>query len=337
MDGSKAAMPEIQDDNAIDYLVQRRFLTRKEAAQSRAVALTGGVSNITIRIETPNRDYVLKQALAKLRVQMDWYCDVRRIYVETDCMRLLGRLVGTDLIPEIFFEDRENYLYLMASAPVDAVTWKQQLLTREVRIETAERLGKLLGDIHQRTHAQQAQIAQQFNNDAFFVQLRVDPYYNTIAERHEDVAADVSHLAGEMLRNKRCLVHGDFSPKNILVHGDDLLLIDFEVAHHGDPVFDLAFFLTHLRLKAFHMPNCRERLYAAIRRFWEAYTDTVNFLSIDTLEPRFVRHWGCILLARLDGKSPVEYLQPEVKTVVRPYAKRLIRGEFDSIEACLSV
>jgi len=139
-----------------------------------------------------------------------------------------------------------------------------------------------------------------------------------------------------MLKNKLCLVHGDYSPKNVLVKGERPLLIDFEVAHHGDPVFDLAFFLTHLRLKAFHLPSHRDSFYEAIRRFWSAYTAAATFLNPDALEPRFIRHWGCVLLARLDGKSPVEYLRSMTKEVIRPYSKRLICGELTRIEDCLT-
>ncbi len=328
-------MLRISENNVIDYLVQQRFLTPAEAAQSRALELPGGVSNLTIQVQTPDGCYVLKQALEKLRVKMDWYSDVRRIHVETDCMRLLGERIGTELIPEIFFEDRENYLYVMASAPAGASTWKGQLLLGEVNLHIAERLGRLLGEIHQRTHDQGAEIAQQFDNDEFFIQLRVDPYYNTIAKVHTELADEINSLSQQMLKNKLCLVHGDYSPKNILVKGEQIMLIDFEVAHHGDPVFDLAFFLTHLRLKAFHLPNHRDVLYESIRRFWKAYTAAVTFLNPDTFEPRFIRHWGCVLLARLDGKSPAEYLQSPTKEIIRPYSKQLIRGEMERIEECL--
>jgi 5-methylthioribose kinase len=328
-------MLQINEKNAIDYLVQQRFLSPQEAALSQAVELKGGVSNITIQIQTPKGRYVLKQALGKLRVQMDWYSDVRRIYVETDCMRLLGALIGTTLIPEIFFEDRENYLYVMASAPPGATTWKQRLLSGGVNLNIAEKLGRLLGDIHQKTHERAPEIARQFNNDEFFIQLRVDPYYNTIANVHAELSAQIHALSQQMFDNKRCLVHGDYSPKNILVQGEQILLIDFEVAHYGDPVFDLAFFLTHLRLKAFHLPHHQAVFYEAIRRFWKAYIAAAAFINAEQLELRFIRHWGCVLLARLDGKSPAEYLQPATKDRIRPYAKRLIRGEFDNIEACL--
>ena len=165
------------------------------------------------------------------------------------CATLL-RDITTDVpfkveVPRLLFEDRENYLYAMSAAPADHVVWKHELLSGKARQHVARSCGTLLGTLHAKSW-HDASLARQLDDRQFFFDLRLDPYYRQIAGVHENLAPDIERLIDSVCSERHCLVHGDFSPKNLLVHGDSLLLIDFEVGHYGDPAFDIGFFLSHL-------------------------------------------------------------------------------------------
>src|SRR5262249_3177974 len=179
-------------------------------------------------------------------------------------------------VPHRLFEDRPNYLFAMTCAPDDAVTWKAHLMAGRVDPAIAGRLGTILGTIHAEAPAQPA-LRTTLADTSLFAELRVDPYYRTIARRHPDLAPRIEALIASMDRPdaERTLVLGDFSPKNILVHSGGLILLDFECAHAGDPAFDLGFFLTHLLLKSIRAagpdPAGAGRYTNRARLFWDSY------------------------------------------------------------------
>ncbi|HLW78118.1 MAG TPA: phosphotransferase, partial [Terriglobia bacterium] len=165
---------------------------------------------------------------------------------------------------------------------------------------------------------------RRFRDRKVFDQLRIDPYYRTTAARHPDVRPAIEELIRRSLRIRQALVHGDYSPKNILVRGGRIFLIDFEVVHWGDPTFDFGFLLNHLFLKAFHQPRFADVYFGAAREFWQA-TLTASGAYYDALEEMTLRHLGALMLARIDGKSPVEYISDEAtKERVRRTAKRIL-------------
>ena len=182
--------------------------------------------------------------------------------------------------------------------------------------------GAFLGRMHDAT-AHQPVLIDAFQDRAVFVQLRVDPYYRRIQERRPEVAPAVADLIDGLLASREALCHGDFSPKNILVHESGFLLVDYETAHQGDPAMDLGFFLSHLLLKAARRPAERRGYFDLTREFWNGYSEEAGFLPMRELEKRGIAHCGLCLLARIDGTSPVEYLPEEPK---REAVRRLGRS-----------
>jgi 5-methylthioribose kinase len=222
----------------------------------------------------------------------------------------------------------------MSCAPDDAVTWKTQLMAGLAEPEIASRLGTILATIHADAPGQPA-LHDRLVDTSLFDELRVDPYYRTTARAHPDLAPRIDGLIAAMERpaHERTLVLGDFSPKNILVHSEGLILLDFECAHAGDPAFDLGFFLTHLLLK-----TVRARLregrssarYAALTRsFWSAYLDRLGLdaPAAATLVCRANLHTAACVLARVDGKSPVEYLETAGQAAARSFARTALEAE----------
>lgn len=304
---------ELSVSNASDYL----------GYPCTATFLGGGVSNTVLLIESPKGRFVLKQSLGKLRVEQDWFSDRRRIFRESSAMRQLARVLPPGAVPEILFEDRENYLFAMSAAAPESEPWKDLLLRGEVYPDTAESIGGLLGTMIACTW-KDLQAEAEFGDQTIFGELRLDPYYRSTASRHPDLAAWFGALIQESQSRRHSLVHGDWSPKNFLVSGASVMAIDFEVIHFGDPSFDAAFLLNHLLLKSFYRPQSSVGLHAAARRFWTAVTEAVP-PSNDWFETATIQHLGALLLARIDGKSPAEYIREEaLKTEIRAYARRLI-------------
>ena len=156
---------------------------------------------------------------------------------------------------------------------------------------------------------------------------------------HSDLAADIERLLDSVWSNRHALVHGDFSPKNLLVWDGGLMLIDFEVGHFGDPAFDLGFFLAHLVLKTLRATNARAQHVELVSEFWKRYVAALAARATDDersqLERRALRNLGGCLLARVDGKSRVDYLDEALANVARPLGRRLLTGEVATWEELL--
>lgn len=325
-------MRELNEANTPDYL--REAGRVPEGLDIRVSELSGGVSNVVLRVDAPGRPpMVIKQCRERLRVAMDWRARLDRIWAELATMELLGVILPPGSVPAVLFSDRPEYLFAMTCAPDDSVTWKSLLMAGQADADIAARLGELLGTIHSRA-AGRPELEGTLADTSLFDELRIDPYYRTIARAHPDVAPWIDGLIAEMERpdEERTLVLGDFSPKNILVHSGGLILLDFECGHAGDAAFDLGFFLSHLLLKTIHRrrrdPASRVRYEELTLHFWGAYLDRIEAgpWRSERLVPRAIRHTMACLLARVDGKSPVEYLDETERSIVRELALEAIQG-----------
>jgi len=295
----------------------RRYLVQY-AGQGTPVSfkkLGGGVSNRVVQVTwADGRGWVLKQALSKLRVAADWFSSPERILVEAKALHWLKCLAPRGTTPSFTFEDPANHLIAMEAIPEDHENWKSVLLSGRIFPDHFEQFGFLLGTIHRKSVEFGPEVCTAFADTSYFESLRLEPYYLYAAERVPVAGSFLRVLAEETMRHKLSLVHGDFSPKNALLYRGKLVLLDYEVVHYGDPAFDVGFALTHFLSKANHMPEKRPLLTAAAARFWQIYFDEIAPLKWDAIEPRIVRHiLGC-LLARVAGKSPLEYLTAEEAT-----------------------
>jgi 5-methylthioribose kinase len=312
---------ELTAANVLEYLRERGWIGPGVA---RVDALGWGVSNAVLRIETPERCFVLKQSRPQLRTRDAWYSDLDRVYREQEVMQVLHPLLPPLTVPEILFVDRANFVFAMSHAPADAQVWKEMLLAGQADPTVAERAGHVLGVMHETTASHRG-LVEPFQDHTVFVQLRVDPFYRRIQERRPEVAAAVERIVEHMLAVREALCHGDYSPKNILVHDQGFTLVDYETAHFGDPTMDLGFFLSHLVLKAVKRHHEREAFFDLTRAFWAGYARSVQFRPIAELEQRGIGHCAVCALARIDGTSPVDYLPEEPKReAVRRLGRRIL-------------
>ncbi len=275
--------------------------------------LAGGVSSRTVRVTRPGGEaWVLKQSLARLRVRVEWYSDPVRVHNEATALRWLQQLAPPGAVPALIFEDHAQHLLAMQAVPQPHANWKALLLAGGLAGRHVLAFGRLLGAIHRQSSERLAELTPDFPNHDFFESLRLEPYYRYTAGQLPAAAEFLNSLIDETLARRLALVHGDYSPKNILIHADQLILLDHEVAHLGDPAFDVGFSLTHLLSKAHHLPAQRAAFGQAAEAYWAAYTQELGAVLWGAeLEARAVRHTLACLLARVAGRSPLEYLTPE--------------------------
>lgn len=302
---------DIEDPEAlIGYL--RRAGRIGAAETPRVRVLQGGVSNRTVAVERASGEaWVLKQALSKLRVPVDWFSSPERVEREALGLKWLARLAPPGSITPLLFEDRERHLLAMEAVPQPHENWKTVLLAGRIELAHFRQFASLLAAVHREGARRRAELEPVFADRSFFESLRLEPYYSYSAQQTSAAADFLNALVADTLARRVTLVHGDFSPKNILIHRGRLVLLDHEVIHFGDPAFDIGFSMTHFLSKAHHLPARSREFTAAAGEYWRAYLDDLGAPDwAADLEPRAVRHTLGCLLARVVGRSPLEYLDP---------------------------
>ena len=289
-----------------------------------AERLAGGVSSDIWKISARGETFCLKRALPKLRVAAVWEAPVERnrterLWCET------ANSIRPGVAPTILAHDDGRHLFAMAYLPpATHRLWKNDLAAAHVEPAFAEAVGAAIGDIHRAT-AGRADLAQRFDTLAIFERIRIDPYLREVARRHADLAGPIGAMADALAGRRIALVHGDLSPKNILIGPGGPVLLDAECAWYGDPAFDPAFCLNHLLLKSVWRPDALARLIESARAFWGAYAPRIGWEEPAALEARVAALLGALLLARIDGKSPVEYIFADAdKDSVRRVARNLV-------------
>jgi D-3-phosphoglycerate dehydrogenase len=265
--------------------------------------LTGGVASDINVEEGADGLEVVKKALPKLKVEADWFSDPARSSVEVAAIRAFGELIGCEFVPHVIWAKPEEHTFAMRLIDARLRNWKRDLLDGRVDLATARRVGELLGKVHTRS-AGRTDLQRTFVDTTYFQELRVEPFFRKVAKRLPDLKPSIEKMLDRMEEHKSALVHGDYSPKNILADGPEVVILDFEVAHWGDPRFDVAFCASHLLLKALRSKADRFALLGAARTFLSCYAQ--HGPKIDDAD--LVGITGCLMLARFEGSSPVEYL-----------------------------
>ena len=287
-------------------------------------ALAGGVSSDIWKVTTPTRSFCVKRALAKLKVAADWQAPVERNRYEVAWMRIAHRIVP-GAAPQILLHDAAEMFCAMSYLdPRDHRLWKSELHDGRADSTAAADVGRRLGCIHAAT-ADDSQVVAQFPRHDIFHAIRLEPYLEATAVAHPDLREVLFGLSRRTGATRRVMIHGDVSPKNILLGPAGPVFLDAECACIGDPAFDLAFCLNHMLLKCLWNPAAREGYHACFEAMTQAYLDEVNWEPTAAVEQRAASLLPGLFLARVDGKSPVEYIQGEAdRTRVRRCARPLL-------------
>ena len=320
------------DNDTIAAALQRMSLMTE--GQTLAVTpLAGGVSCDVWHVHVGDGlEMVVKRALPKLRVTADWRAPAERAGTEVDWLHLVAG-IDPRLVPEVLGEDRTHHMFAMEYlSPQTHPLWKTELAAGRVDIGFAARVGETLAHIHAAT-ANREDVMHDFAHDTQFHALRLEPYLLHSAKQNADVAARIRALANGIASARIALMQGDISPKNILIGPDGPVFLDAETACYGDPVFDLAFCLNHLLLKTVWHPEFKAAYRDSFAALSRAYLDNVTWEEPEDLEARAAALLPALLLARVDGKSPVEYITAEAdKSRVRDAAKAMLKKPLKTLE-----
>jgi aminoglycoside phosphotransferase (APT) family kinase protein len=286
--------------------------------------LSGGVSSDIFRVWTPARTFVVKRALARLKVASEWRVPIERNSYEYRWLQIVGQILPQS-VPRLFGHDPVAQLFAMEFFDLRRnPVWKSELRSGGSEVVFAAEVGRRLVTIHAATAGDQ-KLAQGFATDAVFKLIRIYPYLMTLAGKYPNLGESLGKLAKQTLAIKSVLVHGDISPKNILCGANGPIFLDAECAWFGDPAFDLAFCLNHLLLKCLWNRSASEKYLACFTALAESYLAGVQWESAEHLESRAAALLPALMLARIDGKSPVEYIADDYdRTLVRTFAIPLI-------------
>jgi aminoglycoside phosphotransferase (APT) family kinase protein len=292
--------------------------------------LSGGVSSDIWRVTTGKGTFCVKRALAQLKVAAEWKAPVGRNAIEWAYMELADR-IAPGAVPQPIAHDPVRGLFAMAwLAPEGHPLWKSELMAGRVDPDFAAGVGALIARIHSAT-ARDPSVPARFATDDSFDALRIEPYLRTTARAHPDLADAIGVVARITANTHKALVHGDVSPKNILIGPAGPVLLDAECGWFGDPAFDLAFCLNHLAIKARVVDGARKALLQAFDRLAESYLAGVDWEAREAVETRAARLLAILALARVDGKSPVEYLDEEQRGALRQAARAAVAASPDSL------
>jgi 5-methylthioribose kinase len=304
--------------NVTAYLVARGVVPA--TAELTVEELGGGVSGTVLAVRGRGIALVVKQALPRLKVADEWFAPARRTDTEAAALRLAARLVPGH-VPPVVDSDAGEHALVLQHAPPGWRNWQAELLAGRPHVDAGTWAGETLGRLHAAT-AGDAGVAAAFADHEAFRQLRLDPYYGTVMERLPQLAAALEPLVEQLRSARICLVHGDYAPKNMLLGRDGAWLLDAEVAHVGDPVFDLAFFLAFPLLTAIQKPELAESCSRLVAAFSAAYARRAG--AIQPPAHSVAVHTGAMLLARTDGRSPASFLSSSAVRRARALGKRLL-------------
>ena len=319
------------DARLVDALCRAGLIGR--LAEASFEALSGGVSSDIWKVTTPARTFCVKRALAKLRVAADWSAPVERNRYEVAWIRIAHGIVP-GAVPEILHHDEAEMLCAMSYLdPADHRLWKSELREGRADLLAATEVGRRLGRIHAAT-ANDPDLAEVFPRHDIFHAIRLEPYLEATAAAHPDLREVLFGLSRRTGETRIAMVHGDISPKNILLGPAGPVFLDAECACIGDPAFDIAFCLNHLLLKCLWNPVATLSYLAAFDALAQTYLQAVDWEPPEALQRRAAALLPGLLLARVDGKSPVEYItRDDQRDMVRRFAAPLLRQRADSLQA----
>jgi aminoglycoside phosphotransferase (APT) family kinase protein len=317
-------MPEAYQPVPPEFAQALRELGLAGGGVLRGVPLTGGVSSDIWCIDALQGPVCAKRALPQLRVAAEWRAPIERNQFEARWMQVAEAAVPGSAPRVLGQHAALGVLVMSYLPPSDHPLWKEQLRQGQADVTTAQAVGRTLAGIHGYSAAH-AELARQFDTDRIFFDIRLEPYLVATALKHPDLAPALQALVGQTQTHKFALVHGDVSPKNILVGAGGPVLLDAECACWGDPAFDLAFCLNHLLLKCLWTPRATVGFLGCFAALAEAYLERVDWEPRAAVEQRAAAMLPGLFLARVDGKSPVEYLTSEAqRNRVRGTARALL-------------
>ena len=294
--------------------------------------LEGGVSSDVYKVQTNSKTYCIKRSLPKLRVMKEWFADTKRLRYEYLWLKHCKKIIPNS-IPNIYqFSAKQDFLILEYLSEKNYTTLKLKLLKKDIDINVINKISKNLSKIHKESTGKF--VKKKFiNNSKNFYDLRLDAYFNEVGRVYPDLKKIIKNIIKNYEKYSSTLVHGDFSPKNILIFNKNIKYIDAETCNFGDPAFDVVYFCNHLLLKSIHIPDKKNKFIQSYENFFKTYLKSIKLSQRKNFIDRCIAMVPIMLLARIDGKSPVEYIiKKNIKNKIRLLSFNLINDPPKSLE-----
>ncbi len=285
--------------------------------------ITDGVSSDIWHVKTSKHEYCIKRALAKLAVKEDWFAPIDRSNFEVKYFHYCKN-IEPNSFPKILGHDKNNFILAMEWFDNKKfIVWKKRLMEKSVSFKDGKRLGKLLGVIHKFFYKKK-KYKIIFLNDKTFYDIRIEPYLVFTSKFYPEFSEHYKTTIDFLTKNKSTVIHGDFSPKNILLGRNHPVILDAETACWGNPAFDLAFLNNHIILKSIFNKEIFKSYLKLSKSFLESYLAHFSIVNNKKFLRSFILLQALLILARVDGKSPVEYFKKKHKNLARNFAKNLL-------------
>lgn len=331
------SMIDIAQEEVLEQYLQKKLLV-KSNDDHKIYYCKGGVSGTVAFVQRKEKKpLIIKQALAQLKTKDTWICDPNRMYIEYESNRIYHELMP-NYAPEVYFYDQDNYIYGREAVPDGCPMWKENLMQGILDFEVARKSIEVLVEIHNECSVRE-DIKEKFKDKEIFYGLRISPYIDFTVGKHPEITEFAKRISQEMMESSITLVHGDYSPKNIMVIGRDISVLDYEVAHYGHPAFDMAFFSNHFILKAIKFTDYSGAYLAMLKYIVNIYFSKMNYMDKNRFESTYIRTLAMLMLARVDGKSPVEYLVGDIKKqeLVRQISLQMINEKVETFNKAYKV
>ena len=313
------------------YEAACNFKLIKEDQKYNCMKITEGVSSDIWYVKTEKKkEFCIKRALAKLTVKEDWYAPVDRSNFEAIYFKYCKKIAPNNF-PKVLGHDSKNYILAMEWYNPDKYkVWKKKLFNKNIELKDAKNVSNLLLKKHEIFFNKKI-YRKKFSNDETFHSIRIEPYILFTSKKYPEFKTQFNKVAKSLLENKKTLIHGDFSPKNILINSNNPVILDAETARWGDPVFDLAFCNNHLLLKSLLQNGLGNKFLRLSFNFLSNYIKKISWEEKKDFEIRLLDIIPLLLLARVDGKSPVEYFNLKQINYTRALAKEILNNKIKSL------
>ena len=314
--------------------ILEKILIRKKILKSNKYevdSLVGGVSSDIWKINHDNKIICIKKSKKKLKVKQNWQAPVIRNMFEAFWNEEVYKFMPS-IVPKVLYKNKKPYFFVMEYFDEQLYPiWKTKLLNNEIDYKFAISVSKYLNMIHNHFY-NKASVFRKFDNMKIFEELRIKPYIKNLISNHKDLKNELESVSKSLSEKKITLIHGDISPKNILIKKNKPIFLDAECATYGDPAFDFAFCLNHLILKKIILKNSNRLLKKSYDNFIKIYLSNIKWENPSSFEKRVAKILPILILARIDGKSPVEYITSEKeKKTVRMFARNFIINPVNSL------
>jgi len=299
--------------------------------------LTGGVSSEVYHVKTYKNNYCIKRSLKRLLVKKKWIANTNRIKFEYLWLKHCQNILKRNIPNTYEFNNKKKYIVMEYLKTSQYKTLKQLYFNKIININTIRSISKHLYKIHSNSSNYKTKKTFEGNYKNFY-DLRLDPYFNEVGRVYPKYKGYIKKINENYIKHSNTLVHGDFSPKNILVGKNKIIYLDAECCNFGDPVFDLVFFTNHLLIKSIFFKDKSQEFIKLYISFYKEYLSNLSTKNFNSYIDRIIKMTPIMLLSRVDGKSPVEYINKvKIKNIIRKKSFLLLDSKISSLNDIIKI